>query len=77
MSLAWKLASNNIQKVQDAQKKSYDEKARNVDLHAEECVMELMPSEIWGREWKLGRPFHGPYPVIHVTATNIKMRLVN
>ncbi len=54
---AWKLALENIQKAQVTQKKSYDKKAKEVDLKVGERVMVLMPSETQGKNWKLARPF--------------------
>ncbi len=77
MSHAWKLALENIQKAQVTQKKSYDKKAREVDLKVGERVMVLMPSETQGKNWKLARPFHGPYRVIKVTPSNAEVRLID
>ena len=39
--------------------------------------MIYMPAERQGKTWKLARPFHGPYRVLHVTDTNIEARLVD
>lgn len=35
--------------------------------------MVYMPAEMWGKHWKLARPFHGPY----VTPTNAEVQLVD
>ena len=35
------------------------------------------PSEKKGQEWKLARPFLGPYRVLSLTATNAEVRLVD
>ncbi len=77
MSHAWKLALENIQKAQVTQKKSYDKKAREVDLKVGERVMVLMPSETQEKNWKLARPFHSPYRVIEVTPSNAEVRLID
>ena len=42
MSLAWKLAFENIAQAQIAQKRAYDHHAKEVDLHVEERVMVLI-----------------------------------
>ncbi len=39
--------------------------------------MVQMPSECQGKDWKLARPFHGPYRVLQVTPTNVEVRLVD
>ena len=77
LTLAWKLASENVEKSQVAQKKAYDRKTKEVDLRAGERVMVRMPSESQGKDWKLARPFHGPYRVLQVTPTNTEVRLVD
>ena len=77
MALAWKLASENIKKAQTTQKKMYDRKAKESDLRVGERVMLLMPSETQGKDWKLARPFYGPYRVLKVTPTNVEVHLVD
>ena len=39
--------------------------------------MVLMPSETESKDWKLARPFYGPYRVLKVTPTNVELRLVD
>lgn len=56
LSLAWKLAAENIQRVQKSQ-------MTKVQLRAGDPVMVYMPSEVQGEEHKLKRPFHGPCSV--------------
>ena len=36
-----------------------------------------MPSEVQEKDWKLARPFHGPYRVIQVTPTNAEVHLID
>jgi len=61
LSLAWKLASENIENAQTAQKVAYDRETKEVDLRVGERVMVRMPSQSQGKNWKLIRPFYGPY----------------
>ena len=39
--------------------------------------MVYMPAEKQGEDWKLSRPFHGPYRVLKVTQTNAEVQLVD
>ena len=77
LSLAWKLAAENIQSAQKHQKKYYDRSADEVNLKAGDRVMVYMPSELQGDEHKLRRPFYGPYRVLNVTETNAEVRLID
>ena len=77
MSAAWKLASDNISKAQCAQKRAYDKKSKEVDLRVGDRVMVLMPAEKQGKNWKLSRPFLGPYRVLQITLTNVEVRMVD
>ena len=36
-----------------------------------------MLAEQQGKAWKLSRPFHGPFRVLSVTDTNVKVRLID
>lgn len=77
LSSAWQLAQENIKKGQFKQKKFYDQASKVVDIRPGDRVMVYMPSEKQGKDWKLSRPFHGPYRVLKVTPTNVEVRLVN
>ena len=77
LSLAWKLAAENIQRAQKSQKRYYDRSAKKVELRAGDRVMVYIPSEVRGEEHKLKRPFHGPYRVLSVTDTNVEVRLID
>ena len=78
LTLAWKLARDNIQKAQGTQKQNYDRKCtKDVNLKAGDRVMVFMPAESQGKNWKLSRPFHGPYRVLQVTPTNAEVRLID
>ena len=39
--------------------------------------MVFMPAESQGKNWKLSRPFHGPYRVLQVTPTNAEVQLID
>ena len=77
LSLAWKLAAENIRRAQKSQKRYYDRSTRKVNLRVGDRVMVYMPSEEKGEEHKLRRPFYGPYRVLSVTGTNSEVRLVD
>ncbi len=68
LSTAWKLAKENIEKAQCSQKKQYDRNAKEASVKVGDRVM---PSESQGKDWKLARPFHGPYRVLNATPTNV------
>ena len=40
-------------------------------------VMTYMPSAVQGKNWKLARPFYGPYRILSLTPTNAEIRLVD
>ena len=71
LSQAWKLAHNNIQRAQG--QKQYDRKSRPANLGVGERVMVYMPAEAQGKNWKLARPFHGPYRIISMTPSNVEV----
>lgn len=77
LSLAWKLAAENIQRAQKLQKHYYDCCTRKVNLRVDDRVMVYMPSEVQGEECKLRWPFYGPYRVLSVTDTNVEVHLVD
>ena len=76
-SVAWRLARENIEKAQVAQKNYYDQSAKPVHVEPGDCVMVYMPTEHQGKAWKLARPFHGPYCVLRVMDTNVEVSPVN
>lgn len=77
LSAAWKLAADNIKKAQVNQKKYYDRARKSFSIHVGDRVMVYMPSDVQGKDWKLSRPFHGPYRVLTVTPTNAEVKLVS
>ena len=77
LSQAWKLAQGNIKRAQEQQKKKYDRNAKDVNLNIGDRVMVYMPSEMQGKNWKLARPFHGPYRVIAKTPNNVEVCIID
>ena len=77
MAIARKLAEENIKGAQVRQKKFYERKKQEVNLKAGERVMVFMPSDVKGENWKLARPFHGPYRVVTVYDNSVDVRLMN
>ena len=77
LSQAWTLAASNMANAQASQRKHYDRNTRSPDLRVGDRVMVHMPAEVQGKDWKLSRPFHGPYRVLSVTPTNVEVRLVD
>ena len=73
-SLPWDVARANLKKVQ---KSYYGSSSKVVYLRPGDRVMVFMPAEWQGKMWKRSRPFHGPYRVLHVTDTNVDVRLVD
>ena len=78
LTLAWKLARANIQTFQGTQKRNYDRKCtKDANLKAGDRVMVFMPAESQGKNWKLSRPYHGPYHVLQVIPTNAEVQLID
>uniref|UniRef100_A0A1X7V3D6 Reverse transcriptase RNase H-like domain-containing protein n=1 Tax=Amphimedon queenslandica TaxID=400682 RepID=A0A1X7V3D6_AMPQE len=77
LSAAWKLAADNIKKAQAYQKYHYDRARKSFSIHIGDCVMVYMPFDVQWKDWKLSRPFHGPYRVLTVTPTNAEVKLVS
>ena len=77
LSTAWQLARDSLKLSQTAQKRQYDRSSRKVSIRPGDRVMVHMPAESQGKNWKLSRPFHGPYRVLKVTPTNVEVRLVD
>lgn len=77
LSQAWKLAQENIEHAQKQQKKYYDRKSRPAKLEVGDRVMVHMPAKAQGKNWKLARPFHGPYRILATTPSNVEVRLVD
>lgn len=38
--------------------------------------MVYMPGDVAGKDWKLARPYHGPYHIIGLTPTNTAVQLI-
>ena len=66
MSQAWSLAGDAIKKAQVQQKQHHDARARSATFVESERVFVYMPAAKSGMAYKLARPFHGSYRVVHV-----------
>lgn len=64
LSSAREIATQNIQKSQKQYKKHYDAKATSAKFKVGQWVLVRFPQEESGRQWKLSRPWHGPYWII-------------
>ena len=73
---AQKLALENIRKAQEKQKEFYDRAAVSSRYRIGDRVMVYMPGDVAGKDWKLARPYHGPYHIISVTPTNAEVQLI-
>ena len=71
------MAQGNIKRAQEQQKKKYDRNAKDVNLNIGDRVMVYMPSEMQEKNWKLARPFHGPYRVIAKTPNNVEVCIID
>ena len=76
MAKAQKLALENIRKAQRKQKEFYDRASVNPKYRVGDRVMIYMPGDVAGKDWKLARPYHGPYRVISLTPTNAEVQLI-
>lgn len=77
MSDAWKIAQENIKVAQTKQKTQYDKRSKELKFAVGDRVMTYMPGAVQGKNWKLARPFYGPYRILSLTPTNAEIRLVD
>ena len=61
----------------EKEKRYYDQKSRESSFSVGDSVLAYMPSEVQGKDWKLSRPFHGPYRIVGLTDCNAEVRLVD
>ena len=73
---AQKLALENIRKAQEKQKQYYDRASENPKYRIGDRVMVYMPGDVAGKDWKLARPYHGPFRIVSVTPTNAEIQLI-
>ena len=74
---AWEAAKANIQSAQNKQKLYYDQKSKETSFNVGDRLLVYIPSEVKGKNWKLKRPFHGPYCIISLTNCNAEVQLLN
>ena len=77
MSQAWSLAGDAIIKAQVQQKQHHDTHARSAMFVEGERVVVLMPAAKSGTAYKLARPFHGLYRVVHVVDNGVEVTAVD
>ena len=77
MSQAWHLAGDAIKKAQVQQKQHHDARARSATFVEGERVFVYMSAAKSGTAYKLARPFHGPYRVVHVVNNGVEVRPVD
>ena len=59
------------------QKWHHDARARSTTFAEGEHVFAYMPAAKSGMDYKLARPFHGPYRVVHVVDNGVEVRPVD
>ena len=74
---AWEAAKTSIQSAQNKQKLYYDQKSKQTSFNVGDRVLVYMPNEVKGKDWKLKRPFHGPYCIISLTDCNAEVQLLD
>ena len=60
----WESAIYSMQEAQGHYKAQCDKKSKPADYKMGDWVMIPIPHEESGRQWKLSRPWHGPYQII-------------
>ena len=73
LSEAWELARTHVQQAQRRQKKSYDRRSRDPLYQVGDRVFLYMLAAKTGTAHKLARPFHGPYRVLEVTHSDVRV----
>ena len=76
LAKAKKLALENIRQAQAKQKEFYDRQVGNPQYRLGERVMVYMPGDVTGKNWKLARPYHGPFRILSLTPTNAEVQLI-
>lgn len=76
MSKAQKFALENIRRAQEKEKRFYDRATKDPTYRVGERVMVYMPGDVAGKDWKLARPYHGPYRIVSLTPTNAEVQLI-
>lgn len=74
---AWKLAQEQIKKLQATQKLNYDASANEPSIREGDRVYVYTPAKKSGAAYKFARPFVGPYRVLKRFDTGVDVRLVS
>ena len=73
----WKIAGLNIKYNQESYKEYYDRKAKPHNLKIGDKLLVYTPEIIPGTNTKLRRQGRGPYEVLEVTLTNVRLRVLS
>ena len=73
---ARQLAAESLQQSQDQSKHRYDAKAVVRNFRCGDWVLVRFPSEETGRNRKISQPWHGPYRILDVTDTTVRVEKV-
>ncbi len=69
----WKMAQDHVQKVQRHQKKFYDRHTSDPTYQVGDRVLAFMPAARAGKVRKFARSFRGPFRVLEVTDTDVRV----
>ena len=76
LASARQLAAESLQQSQDQSKHRYDAKAVVRNFRCGDWVLVRFPSEETGRNRKISQPWHGPYRILDVTDTTVRVEKV-
>ena len=74
LKIAYDKAGLKMKYNQETMKENYDRKTKDHTFEIGDNVLIHQPFTAKGQTSKLKRPFKGPYKVIHVTPTNLKLK---
>ena len=77
LSQAWSLAGDAIKKALVQQKQHHDAHAHSDTFVEGKRMLVYIPATKSGTAYKLARPFHGPYHVVHVVENGVEVRPVD
>ena len=77
LTKAQQLALESIKHAQEKQGTFYDRQmSSGLQYGVGDRVIVFMPGETTGKDHKLARPYHGPYRIVGLTATNAEAKLI-
>jgi len=72
----WRIAQDNIKFNQESTKELYDRSTKNHTFKIGDKVLINLPEYIPGTVSKLKRPYKGPFEVLEITPTNLKVKQI-